>query len=219
MLGIVFVLIGYAFWPGQSPIPVLIYHDISTSTRPTDSYTVESDLLERELDHLIANGYTPLTFVSAELLRAENKLPKRPIILTFDDGLPGQNVALALLRSRNTSATFFISSDLIGDSVHLNWEQVRAIAAAGMEIGGHSANHVHVPELNETGLLNEVTGDKHRIESEIGKPITVFAYPFQEKSDAGDAEVARAGYTIIRDTAEYKSTVMTNSFEAFLGAL
>jgi hypothetical protein len=94
LLGIVFVLIGYAFWPKHSTIPVLIYHDISSSTQPADSYTVERSLLSEEFDHLQKNGYTPLSFATAQTLLSEHKLPKRPIIISFDDALPGQALAI-----------------------------------------------------------------------------------------------------------------------------
>lgn len=219
MLGIIFVLIGYAFWPKTSAIPVLIYHDIATSTQLSDSYTVERSLLARELDHLRSNGYTPMTFFTAETLRAERKLPKKPIIITFDDALPGQLFALDELRSRTIPATFFIPSSLVGDAAHLRWDDVRAIAAAGMEIGGHTANHVRVGEINETGLENEIVGDKNHIEAELGKTITVFAYPFREPTDVAQSYVDKAGYAIVRDTPAYAGTVMTNSFDAFLRAI
>lgn len=219
ILGIVFVLIGYAFWPKQRTIPVLIFHDVASSTRPADSYTVEQSLLSRELDHLKASGYTPLTFSVAETLRKQKRLPAKPVILSFDDALPGQMLALSELKSRGMSATFFVPSDLVGDAVHMNWNDVRTIAAAGMEIGGHTANHVHLGDLNEDGLTREIIGDKQRIEAELGRTITVFAYPFQEQTEAAPDTVRSAGYTIVRDSPEFRSTVMVNSFDSFLKAI
>lgn len=219
LLGIVFVLIGYALWPKHHPIPVLIYHDVATSTQMHDSYTVETTLLARELDHLKSEGYTPLSFATATTLRETHQLPKKPIIISFDDALPGQRLALDMLKAREMPATFFIASDLVGDAVHLNWTDVRAIAAAGMEIGGHTAHHTHVSELDETGLENEIVGDKRHIEAELGREISVFAYPFRELTENAQTYVDQAGYTVVRDTAAYKSTVMTNSFDAFLKAI
>lgn len=219
LLGIVFVLIGFALWPRHHAIPVLIYHDVSTSTRPSDAYTTELSLLNRELDYLKTEGYTPLSFVSAQMLREQKQLPKKPVILTFDDALPGHMLALDALRAHGFPATFFIPSDLVGDSVHLSWRNVQALAAGGMEIGGHTANHVHVGQLNAIGYENEIVADKHRIEAEIGKQISVFAYPFQERTAESDVVVANAGYTIVRDTKEFRSTVLQNSFETLLAAL
>ncbi len=219
LFGIILVLIGYAFWPKQSLIPVLIYHDIGTSTLPSRSYTVEAALLSRSLDYLQKEGYTPLTFTTATLLQENDSLPKKPIIISFDDALPGHMLAAQILRSRNLSATFFINSDLVGDSVHLSWEHVRSIASASMEIGGHTANHIHPLEMNVIGLEHEIVADKQRIETEIGKPIVVFAYPFQERNEYTDTVVERAGYTIVRDSPTFKSSVMTNSFDSFLYAL
>jgi peptidoglycan/xylan/chitin deacetylase (PgdA/CDA1 family) len=219
LLGIVFVLIGYALWPKQRTIPVLIYHDIASTTQPADSYTVERGLFAQELEYLKQNGYTVLTFSSAQMLREQKQLPERPVILSLDDALPGQLLALEELRARAMTATFFIPSDLVGDSAHLNWSAVRMIAASGMEIGGHTANHLHLADLDTAGLEREITGDKQRIEAELGKTLIVFAYPFREKTDSAQATVGRAGYTIVRDSPEFRSSVLTNSFAVFLNAL
>lgn len=220
LLGIVFILIGFTVWPRKHIIPVLIYHDIASSTRPADGYTVEAPLLSKELDYLKSKGYTPLTFAVAETLHAHNKLPDHPVILSFDDALPGQVQVLPLFTARRIPATFFITSELLGDNAHMSWADVRTIASAGMEIGGHSKTHAHLKSLSDAQLFNEVGGDKADIEHEIGKPITVFAYPFLQHDARTDAAVQKADYTIVRDDIErFKSTVMTNSFEAFLKAI
>lgn len=219
LLGIVFVLIGFALWPRHRAIPVLIYHNISESAVPAESYTVELSLLARELDYLKQHEYTPLSFATAATLAAQGQLPKHPVIITFDDALPGQTLASTLLRSKGMPATFFITSDLIDDNAHLNWRQVRTIASAGFEIGGHSKTHAHLLPLSESELTNEIVGDKARIELELGKPISVFAYPYQERDTRTDALVQTAGYTIVRDAETYDSTVMTNSFDEFLKAI
>ncbi len=221
LLGIVFILIGYAFWPRHRTIPVLIYHDVATSTHPADGYTVESTLLSKELAYLKENGYTPLSFAVAQTLAASSHLPEHPIILTFDDALPGQSEnVLPQLIAQGIPATFFITSDLVGDSAHMNWQDVLAIASAGMEIGGHSKTHAHLQTESDAALVNEIAGDKTNIEHEIGHPITVFAYPFEEHDTRTDAAVQNAGYTIVRDDdARFRSTVLTNSFDAFLKAI
>ncbi len=219
LLGTVIVLLGYVLFRHDDRIPVLIYHDISPGPQLSSSYTVDVSLLRRELEYLQNEGYTPLTFAAAALLRAEGKLPEKPIILSFDDALPGHMHALTQLQTKRMTAIFFVNSDLLGDATHLSWDNVREIADAGMEIGGHTANHVHPLQLNEVGLFVEIIGDKQHIEREIGKPVTVFAYPFQERNAETDRIVEHAGYSIVRDTPDYKSTVMTNSFEAFLQAI
>lgn len=221
LLGIVFVLIGVSLWPRHTTVPVLIYHDIATSSQPSDSYTVEASLLSRELDYLKEEGYTQLTFAAAQTLAENNKLPQRAIVITFDDALVAQySHALPLLRSHGISATFFITSDLIDTRRYLSWAQVRALSDAGMEIGGHSRTHPHLLPLTDPQLQNEVTGDKTNIERELGRGINVFAYPFQEHDARTDAVVQAAGYTIVRDdTKHFRSTVMTNSFDEFLKAI
>lgn len=221
LLGIVFILIGVSLWPRHTTVPVLIYHNIATSTQLSDSYTVEASLLSRELDYLQEEGYTPLTFAATQTLAENNKLPERPIVITFDDALVAQYWhALPLLRARDISATFFITSGLVDTPGYLSWRQVRALSDAGMEIGGHSRTHAHLLPLTDPQLVHEVTGDKTNIERELGRGITVFAFPYQEHDARTDAAVQAAGYSIVRDdTIRFNSTVMTNSFDEFLKAL
>ena len=219
-IGLVFIVI--AQWSTKhDPIPVLIYHGIAATTTLSDAYDVEASLLSRELDYLNQHSYTPLTFADARSLAEKNRLPKHPVIISFDDTLRSQvTSALPLLQKHNMPATFFINSDWVGNSEYMNWDDVRALAAAGMEIGGHSETHAHLAVLDDAALVREVSGDKVNIEREIGKPVIVFAYPYQEYDARTDAAVQHTGYTIVRDDASrFKSAVMTNSFDAFLQAI
>jgi peptidoglycan/xylan/chitin deacetylase (PgdA/CDA1 family) len=63
-------------WPRQDPVPVILYHAV------TPRY------LRRELQYLKDNGYETIgagTLV-ARLNGEDVALPRRPILLTFDDG-------------------------------------------------------------------------------------------------------------------------------------
>ena len=58
------------------------------------------------------------------------------------------------LRQRELPATVFIITDRAfgrfipnGESF-LSWEQIKELAAAGVEIGSHSCSHVPLPELS-----------------------------------------------------------------------
>jgi Polysaccharide deacetylase len=44
-------------------------------------------------------------------------------------------------------ATFFVNSGFVEDSAHMTWEQLRALAAAGNEIAGHTLNPVDLKPM------------------------------------------------------------------------
>lgn len=55
--------------------------------------------------------------------------------------------------------------------------QVRVLAKAGMEIGGHTVNHPILASLNEAEAREEMTRGKADLEDIIQAPVEYFAYP------------------------------------------
>ncbi len=63
------------------------------------------------------------------------------------------------------------------DDLWLTWDMVRELAGAGMTIGGHTVNHPVLTSLGPEEQRAEIAGCARRIEAEVGRPMTVFAYP------------------------------------------
>lgn len=62
--------------------------------------------------------------------------------LTFDDGGEKHfSVTVPQLTERKLRGTFFITTSWIGKPKYGTWDQVRAAAAAGQEIGSHTISH------------------------------------------------------------------------------
>lgn len=123
------------------------------------------------------------------------------VALTFDDGYKSwMNAVAPMLSSYGMSATFFVCSGFVGlegaklkaflrerlfrtigerrISGALDWQDLRSLIGSGFEIGSHTRNHSHVPELSsEDAIAEEVGGDKVSLENATGRPITTFAYP------------------------------------------
>lgn len=59
----------------------------------------------------------------------------------------------------------------------LTTEQVKMLAHAGMEIGGHTVSHPILATLDANTAYREITEGKAELERLIGKPVTSFAYP------------------------------------------
>ncbi len=189
-------------------VPILMYHSITE--RPNDEtrpHAVHPGEFEQQLGFLKDNGFTPLTF--ADLVASANgtgaTLPRRPVVLTFDDGYADfHSVALPLLERHGVPATVFVTSGWLTDAgadaagrpldATLSWSQVREAASAGIEIGGHSHSHPQLDQLPDAELREELRVNKALLEEKAGCPITTMAYPYGYSSARVRRQVREAGY-------------------------
>jgi peptidoglycan/xylan/chitin deacetylase (PgdA/CDA1 family) len=56
-------------------------------------------------------------------------------------------------------------------------EQLKALHAAGMEIGGHTARHPIIAKLDADAVRKEITAGKEFLEQTLDTQIRLFAYP------------------------------------------
>jgi peptidoglycan/xylan/chitin deacetylase (PgdA/CDA1 family) len=80
----------------------------------------------------------------------------------------------------------------------LNWDDVRAMAAAGIEFGSHTVHHPVLSTLDGRQRLEEVVRSKETIERELRQPCRVFSYPNGGVGDFGDTDrrvLRQVGYT------------------------
>ncbi len=59
----------------------------------------------------------------------------------------------------------------------LTWNEVRALDAAGIEIGSHTVTHPFLLQLSDEDLHTELAQSKQRIEEETGKTVRSLSYP------------------------------------------
>lgn len=79
----------------------------------------------------------------------------------------------------------------------LDWNGVRALADAGIEIGSHAVSHGIFSRMGRAQAEDEVRASKRRLESEIGRPVTGFAFPNGRRGDFLPEHLTslrRAGY-------------------------
>ncbi len=75
-----------------------------------------------------------------------------------------------------------VPDDAFSD-LYMDWEQVRALTAAGVDIGGHTRSHPILSRIPLDQAHREISESKQRIEAEIGKPLRLFAYPNGRSED------------------------------------
>lgn len=81
----------------------------------------------------------------------------------------------------------------------LSWDDVRRMAVEGVAIGAHTERHPILTRVPIDRARMEVTGSKHRLEEELGRPVRAFAYPNGGRADLDEATVRlldEAGYRL-----------------------
>ncbi len=115
------------------------------------------------------------------------------VSLTFDDGDEDAFAAGAWLEENGLTATFYIASGLTGGDGYMSWDQLRVLAEAGNEIGGHTLHHVHLSELDVDAKRREICGDRENL-MDHGFDVTSFAYPYGYLDASDQAIVKECGY-------------------------
>ncbi|SNS67889.1 Polysaccharide deacetylase [Geodermatophilus saharensis] len=193
--------------------PVLMYHSISPSALPDPHRVrVHPHRLDRHLRLLRRLGLRGVSL--AELVRAHDRGTAAGLVgLTFDDGYTDflEHAAPVLARHGMTGTVYVVAGRLAGRN---EWDDgprldlldaggVRAVAAAGHEVGSHTLHHVHLRGADPAVLADEVGGSRRVLEEVLQAPVPGFAYPWGE-FDAAAAEAARAaGYDHACVTGDY----------------
>jgi peptidoglycan/xylan/chitin deacetylase (PgdA/CDA1 family) len=160
------------------PALILMYHDLSEDpTRvPAEHrpYVLDTSTFCRQMSSVAASRLPTLTMAQW----GSDSRPPQALILTFDDGhVSNHEAALPILREHQLRATFFITVGRIGSSETVNWGQLRALHAAGMEIGSHTLTHRPPSTLDDDDLRYELIESRRILEDGLGAPVTSVSSP------------------------------------------
>lgn len=79
----------------------------------------------------------------------------------------------------------------------LTWDELRALANAGVEIGSHGLHHeIHHADQTPALRAREFTRSRAEIEEQLGRPCRAFAYPNGNFVAASPGEAEAAGYEL-----------------------
>ncbi|MEA2388869.1 MAG: hypothetical protein QOG41_1642 [Thermoleophilaceae bacterium] len=82
------------------------------------------------------------------------------------------------------------------DDAGLRADQVRALAAAGLEIGFHTRRHHRLTQLDDDALERELRDGRDELAALAGRPLDAIAYPHGRADDRVAAAARAAGYTV-----------------------
>lgn len=190
-------------------IPVLMYHEVTPRPHPAfQRYTVTPRVFARQMRWLATFGYHPVDMDA--LVRArqgQGPLPKRPVVITFDDGLQGSvDYAVPVLQRHRFTAVFYLVAGLMGETSRwlraelgielpiMSWDTARGLAAVGFQCGAHTLTHPRLAEVDPAQRRTELVESRGRLERELDRPIVHLAYPFGSFDGDVRRAAADAGY-------------------------
>jgi peptidoglycan/xylan/chitin deacetylase (PgdA/CDA1 family) len=185
-------------------VPILMYHRINvvSSTTPATSrrLTVHPAVFARQMRWLKRHGYHAITQRRLfDALMCGRPLPRRPILITFDDGYRDNYVnASPVIARLDMRATAYVISGRIsnGDRSFLTWPQLRRLERRGVEIGSHTVSHRSLTSLSTTQARAELVRSRRVLERRLGHRVPWLAYPFGAYNGRIESLARRAGYLL-----------------------
>jgi peptidoglycan/xylan/chitin deacetylase (PgdA/CDA1 family) len=195
--------------PSPSPdrtlsLPILMYHRVD-ELRPTlpaitQRLTVSPADFAAQMQWLRANRFQAVTQrLAFEALEHGASLPRKPIMITFDDGYRDVlGKASPVLEQLRMPATAYVITDRIsaGDPSFLTWGNLHALEARGICIGSHTVTHRELTLLSDGAAVAELRNSRRVLEQRLGHPVQWLSYP-AGREDARIVTLARAaGYVL-----------------------
>ncbi len=188
-------------------LPILMYHQVldrPPALAKFNLHVLAADL-EKQLQFLRDRGFETIVF--EDLLT--KRIPKKPIILTFDDGYENNYQFLfPLLKKYKMKAVIYILADRkhktnfwdkpLGEAEHalLKPAQILEMQKGGLiEFGSHSFNHNRLTLLKKAEQEKQIAGSKKSLETFLKKQVHSFAYPYGVFDKEIKKMTQAAGYT------------------------
>ena len=151
--------------------------------------------------------YEPVTAATA--ISGDRKF----LQVTFDDAFKNVVNGLPVLERLKIPSTVFACADYANDGRPLDvprladeavsnpehlatmtWDDLRALAERGVEVGSHTLTHRACPGSPITSLIASFASHGHSIQDQLGRPCRYFAYPWGEHDDRVRTATETAGY-------------------------
>ena len=195
----------YAYYISYNKIPILMYHRIDRVRG--DRNTLAPEKFEQQLQYLAENGYHTVTMDELYEHYARGlPLPKKSVVLTFDDGyVDNLTIAMPLLEKYHMRGNVFAISNWLGKenkwenfgkapTLTMNQEQLLQWQAAGHYVGCHTCNHPFLSKIAPVDLTQELTASKAKLECILQRPVDCICYPYGDFSQEVLQAVRQAGF-------------------------
>ena len=201
-------------------VPIIMYHSISKDESRAGEYTVTPQLFEEDIIYLKQQGYEAITVNELIMhLRYGSALPKKPVIITLDDGhLNSLTKALPIVKKHGFKMTvscvgkwsFAAGEEAEPDEnySYLDAEDIKALRESGVaEIACHSYDMHSLDGRRgvlkaegesdddyQTHLLRDIFSAQRFFDESCGFKPNVFTYPYGFYTEQTADIVKSAGF-------------------------
>jgi len=201
LFSLVIAAVGFTAAVADQSAVILLYHRFGEDAYPSTNIRLEQ--LDTQISLLKEGGYHFMSLGEiAARLEAKEKLPEKTITIAVDDAYKSVITnGWPRLKAAGIPMTLFVSTDPVdsassqASSNYMTWDDVRQLKAEGVEIGHHSASHLHMPHAGLEAAMADVRRASQRFEAELGQVPSLFAYPYGEYDDEIKAAVKAEGFT------------------------
>jgi peptidoglycan/xylan/chitin deacetylase (PgdA/CDA1 family) len=192
-----------------APIPILTYHQIAEAPpkgAPYRSLYVAPKDFERQMAFLAMLGYRGLSMDDLQPYLCGERRGK-VVGITFDDGYVNNLThALPVLQRYSFTSTCYAVSQLLGKTnawdipngiaqVPLMTEaQLQQWVEGGQQVGAHTRNHVHLPEVSVEQCREEIMLSRQELEGSSASRVAHFCYPYGDFNADTVSAVEAAGF-------------------------
>ncbi len=197
-----------------------MYHEVAPAARANFvRFTVTPQALAWQMRWLAGAGYTAIGLDQLAAAReGRAPLPRRPVVLTFDDGFADSaRYAPPVLQRHGFTATFYLVAGMVGrpgawlerevgfQLPLMSWATARALQADGFHFGSHTVTHPRLAALPPDDARRELVRSRELLEDALARPVEHLAYPFGSHDERVLRLAADAGYRTACTTVEAHS--------------
>jgi len=187
---------------GYQLVPILVYHNLGEQAKGRMVLAVSS--FQEQMRYLKENGYRVVSLRDfVEFTRLGRQLPKKAVVLTFDDGYKAfRQYAYPVLKGMGFPATIFVYTDYVGAGRHaLSWPELKQLEAEGFDVQAHSKTHGDLRRARgETEaqyarrMHAELEQPQEIFQRQLGRRSTTVAYPYGRWDEDLLRKVKEGGY-------------------------
>lgn len=178
----------------KSNLQILMYHRIQAF--PSGRSYLRPDWFADQMSYLADSGYASYTLAEVAENWPEILDGPKAVVLTYDDLWASHvDIVLPVIKQHGFVGTFFVPTAHIEEQRHkptfsdlalfdaelCNWDDIRALETANMDIGAHTHTHTMMTQLSTDEVLEELKVSRQIITRHLHKPPVSFSYPFGKK--------------------------------------
>jgi peptidoglycan/xylan/chitin deacetylase (PgdA/CDA1 family) len=201
---------------GYQLVPILVYHNLGSEAR--GRLILAAKTFEEQMRYLKAQRYRVVSLRDfLEFNALKRQLPKRAVVLTFDDGYRSfLQYAHPLLKELGFTATLFVYTDYVGSRNAVSWEDLRGLQREGFDVQLHSKTHEDMrrkPGESEVDydrrIRAELVQARILFERQLGQASRILAYPYGSHDEDVVKRLREQGYTAAFDVRRQANPAFT----------